>query len=89
VWLYAAATRSYDQFRPGSDPVWLNDSRRLIFADGGRLFIADTVLRISRELLSMPDQQLDQPRLSRDNLHLYFSHRGIDANVWVMTVGTF
>jgi Tol biopolymer transport system component len=89
VWLYSAATQSYDQFRPGSDPVWLNDSRRLIFADGGRLFIADTVLRISRELLSMPDQQLDQPRLSRDNLHLYFSHRGIDANLWVMTVTGF
>jgi Tol biopolymer transport system component len=86
VWLYSAATQSYDQFRPGKHPVWLNDSRRLIYADGGRLFIADTALRLSRELLSMPDQQLDHPRLSRDNLHLYFSHTGIDANLWVMTV---
>lgn len=89
VWLYTAATQSYDQFRPGSDPVWLNDSRRLIYADGGRLFIADTALRISRELLSMPDQQLDQPRLSRDNVQLYFSHRGIDANLWVMAVKVY
>lgn len=86
IWLYTAATRSYDQFRPGKHPVWLNDSRRIIYADGGRLFIADVMLRISRELFAMPDQQLDYPRLSRDNLHLYFTHTGVDANLWMMTL---
>ena len=86
VWLYSAATRTYDQFRSGKHPVWLNDSRRIIYAEGGRLFIADVGLRISRELLSMPDQQLDHPRLSRDNVHLYFTHTGVDANLWVMTL---
>jgi dipeptidyl aminopeptidase/acylaminoacyl peptidase len=89
VWLYSAATQSYDQFRPGKHPYWLNDSRRLIYAEGGRLFMADVVLRISRELLSMPDQQLDHPRLSRDNLHLYFTLTGVDANLWTMTLRDF
>ena len=86
VWLYSTATRTYQQFRPGANAVWLADSRRLIYAYGGRLFMGDAVLRISRELFSMPDQQLDSPRLSRDNRHLYFSGGGIDANLWLMAL---
>jgi tricorn protease len=84
VWIYSTAGRSYQQFKPGNNPVWLADSRRLIYAYGGRLFMGDAVLKISRELFSMPDQQLDAPRLSRDNLHLYFTGGGTDANLWVM-----
>jgi Tol biopolymer transport system component len=86
IWLYSAETRAYDQFRPGKHPYWLNDGRRLVYSDGGRLFIADAILRISRELLSMPDQQLDHPRLSRDNRHLYYTVAGVDANLWLMNV---
>jgi Tol biopolymer transport system component len=86
VWLYSVADRTYKQFRQGGNPVWLSDSRRLIYAFGGRLFMADAVLKISRELLSMPDQQLDSPRLSRDNRYLYFTGSGTDANLWMMTM---
>jgi Tol biopolymer transport system component len=86
VWFYSLQTRSYEQFRPGTSPVWLKDSRRFIYAYGGRLFMADSYLKISRELLAISDKQLDKPRLSRDNLHLYFSAGGDDANLWVMTL---
>jgi Tol biopolymer transport system component len=86
VWIYSAETRGYHQLRLGGNPVWLQDGRRLIFASLGKLFIADAELKISRELLSIPDQQLDQPRLSPDNRYLYYTHLGADANLWVMTV---
>jgi hypothetical protein len=85
LWSYSLATRSYQQFWPGTSPIWLADSRRLIYSYGGDLYMADSVLRISRELLSLPDQQLDGPRLSRDNRHLYFTGSGTDANLWLMT----
>jgi Tol biopolymer transport system component len=86
VWIYTRETQRYQQFRQGAHPVWLRDSRRLIYAYSGRLYIADAVLGISRELFGMPDQHLDAPTLSRDNLHLYFTHAGTDANLWVMNV---
>jgi len=86
VWIYSAEARTYEQLRLGANPVWLNDSRRLIYAYGGRLFLADVSWKISRELLALPDQDLDAPRLSRDNLHLYFTRGSTDANLWLMTV---
>ena len=86
IWFYSLPTRSYQQFWPGTNPVWLADSRRLIYAYGGHLFMADAVLRISRELLVLPEQQLDGPRVSRDNRQLYFTGSGTDANLWLMTV---
>jgi Tol biopolymer transport system component len=86
VWLYSVDGHSYTQLKPGTNPAWLSDSRRLVYAYGGDLYIADTVLKISRELLSIPDQQLDSPRVSGDNRELYFSESGTDANLWVMTV---
>jgi Tol biopolymer transport system component len=86
VWIYSADTRKYDQLRIGSGPVWLADGRRLIYASLGRLFMADAGLKISRELLAVPDQYLDGPRLSGDNRFLYYTHAGADANLWVMTV---
>jgi dipeptidyl aminopeptidase/acylaminoacyl peptidase len=89
VWIYSSDTRAYEQFRPGANPVWLNDSRRLIYDYGGQLFMADAVLKISRELLSVPDQQLNSPRLSGDNRYLYYSHAGVDANLWVMNVRSY
>jgi TolB protein len=86
VWIYSIETRSYERIRPGGNPVWLNDSRRLIYAYAGRLFIAEAVWKITRDLLALPGQELDAPRLSRDNLQLYFSRGGMDANLWFMTV---
>ena len=89
VWIYTRASTSYHHFHPGANPVWLKDSRRLIYAYSGRLYMADAHLRISRELFAMPDQHLDLPRLSRDNLHLYFTHAGVDANLWIMNVRAY
>jgi dipeptidyl aminopeptidase/acylaminoacyl peptidase len=85
VWIYSSATREHYQLRPGSSPVWLNDGRRLIFSAEGRLFIAEAVLKISRELIALGDQSLGSPRLSPDNRQLYFTSEGVDANLWMLT----
>lgn len=86
VWIYSADTQVYTPLRAGEDPVWLRDGRRLVFSSSGRLFIADGVLKISRELLSLEGQHIATPRLSQDNRFLYFSLNGTDANLWVMTI---
>ena len=86
VWIYSTATREHYQLRLGTSPVWLHDSRRLIYASEGRLYLAEAVLTISRELLSLADQTLEAPRLSPDNRRLYFTADGVDANLWLLTV---
>jgi dipeptidyl aminopeptidase/acylaminoacyl peptidase len=85
LWIYTAAARDYQQLRPGRSPVWLNDSRRLIYASDGKLYLAEAVLKIARELLALADQSLDAPRLSPDNRVLYFAAEGVDANLWLLT----
>jgi dipeptidyl aminopeptidase/acylaminoacyl peptidase len=86
VWIYSAASREHYQLRSGKSPVWLTDSRRLIYASDGRLYIAEAVVKVARELLVLAGQNLDAPRLSSDNRRLYFSAEGIDANLWLLTV---
>ena len=49
--------------------------------------IAEAVLKISRELIALPDQTLGAPRLSTDNQRLYFTAEGADSNLWMMRVG--
>jgi Tol biopolymer transport system component len=86
VWIYSVDTRSYESLRGGTNPVWLNDSRRLIYASNGRLYIADTVLKAARELLVLPEDELDLPRLSHDNQQLYFTRGGTESDLWIMRV---
>lgn len=86
IWIYMPERGSYEHFRQGATPFWLNDSRRLVYAYDGRLFIADGVLKISRELLSIADQQLASPVLSRDNTRLFYTAAGVDADLWIMNV---
>ena len=86
VWIYSPLAREHYQLRHGKSPVWLNDSRRIIYASDGRLYIAEAVLKVARELLVLAGQNLDAPRLSPDNRRLYFSAEGIDANLWLLTV---
>lgn len=86
VWIYSTAARDHYQLRPGKSPIWLSDSRRLIYASEGKLYLAEAVFKIARELLVLADQSLDAPRLSPDNRLLFFTAEGIDANLWLMTV---
>jgi dipeptidyl aminopeptidase/acylaminoacyl peptidase len=84
IWIYTPARGSYEHFRQGANPIWLNDSRRLVYDHDGRLFLAEAVLKISRELVAAPDQQLSHPGLSRDNTQLFYTRTGVDADLWVM-----
>ena len=86
VWIYSTTSREHYQLRVGKSPVWLNDSRRLIYASDGRLYLAEAVVKVARELLVLAGHTLDAPRLSPDNRRLYFSAEGIDANLWLLTV---
>jgi eukaryotic-like serine/threonine-protein kinase len=70
----------------GEWPVWLSDSRRLLFSHQGKLFLLETSSGKYRELLSLPQPTLGSVGLSRDEKTIYFTLMEAEADVWLMTV---
>ncbi|HUF24203.1 MAG TPA: protein kinase [Vicinamibacterales bacterium] len=69
----------------GEWPVWLADSRRLLFSHRGALFLLDSATGDRRELLSLPQASLGSVGLSPDNRTIYFTLRSAEADIWMMT----
>jgi Tol biopolymer transport system component len=71
----------------GEWPVWLPDSRRLLFVSRGREYhILDTRTRAVSRIWSSVRDTLGPPRLSRDGRTLFFQRRVTEADVWVATL---
>lgn len=70
----------------GEWPVWLRDSRRLLFSHQGKLFLLDTGSGAFREVISLPQPTLGSVGLSQDEKTLYFTHMAAEADVWLMTL---
>lgn len=70
----------------GEWPVWLRDSRRLLFSHDGTLFLLDTASGKSREVLSLQQPSLGIVGLSRDEKTLFFTLKPAEADVWLMTI---
>ena len=86
VWIYNVPSRLYEPLVSGSGPTWLSTSRRLIFASDGRLMMLDLPSRYTREILAVPDLQLDAPFLSPDDRRLYFNRNNNESNIWLLTL---
>jgi len=88
VGTYDFESRRYDWITDFGDwPLWLNDSRRILFVNGGRIMILDTRSRKYESVLDVFDGDLDpgSPGLSRDNRTLYFTFVAAEADIWVMS----
>jgi Tol biopolymer transport system component len=85
VWVYSFETKTYSRIAAGVTPVWLGDNRRLLYAFGGRLFVADTDSKQTRQILERTGEALGDPSLTRDGRSLYFTHATTGADIWLMT----
>ena len=70
----------------GEYPVWLGDSRRLLFKDQSKLYLIDSQSGKPREILSVAPYGIDMLALSRDNRLLYFSSAVTEADIWLATL---
>jgi Tol biopolymer transport system component len=70
----------------GGFPLWLRDSRRLLFVAGGRLLLLDTNTKQPRELFSVAPHRIEGFTLSRDDRQIYFSRASNEADIWLMSV---
>src|SRR6266571_1817062 len=79
------STRKLTDF--GSFPVWLSDSRRLLFQDQSKLYLIDSQSKKSHEVLSVaPHEFGNGVTLPRDDRLIYFSLVTVEADIWLMTL---
>ena len=87
IMVYSFASARYELFpHRGSGPIWLNDNRRLIYAELTRLYLLDTLTGQRRELYSVAPNNLGRLSLSRDNRRLYYSLFTPEADIWLVSL---
>jgi hypothetical protein len=87
--VYTFSDHRYDRFviGVGSYPIWLNDNRRVLFHEGGTLYLLDRLTGKWRELLILkPPSQIGNYALSRDNKRLYYTSGSNEADIWLLQV---
>lgn len=88
ILVYSLESQHYEKLTDfGARPVWLSDSRRLLFDHQGKLYLIDSRSKKVRELLSVaPHGFGNGVTLSRDDRQIYFSLVTTEADIWLMTL---
>jgi Tol biopolymer transport system component len=68
----------------GTFPVWLSDSRRLMYASQDKILLTDTLSGKTHEILSTAPPVFFG--LSPDDRLLYFTKVVVDADIWLSTL---
>jgi DNA-binding winged helix-turn-helix (wHTH) protein len=85
---YSFRTRSFDVLTDfGEHPVWLPDSRRILFVTGGTdFFVIDAVTKRSRKVYTGTREVVGPPRLTGDGRTAYFTRRITASNIWLLKI---
>jgi Tol biopolymer transport system component len=87
VVIYSFAAQSYRRVSDrGRQPIWLNDNRRLIYVDLGKMYLLDTLTGRERSFYSIDPDNFGTFMLSPDNRRLYFSRFSSEADVWLLSL---
>jgi len=89
VLTYDLRTRRFERLTDfGEYPVWLPDSRQILFVSGGgkAFYIVDRVTKQVRRIFSAGRDALGPPRLSRDGRRIFYSRRVTEADLWMVTL---
>jgi Tol biopolymer transport system component len=68
----------------GEWPLWLQDDRRILFADHGKIFILDSESKKYHEVFPVAEGDIGSPGLSRDNRVIYFTFVATEADIWLL-----
>jgi Tol biopolymer transport system component len=90
IMTYSLRSRTFERFTDfGGYPVWLPDSRHVMFVAGGRSFhVVDTRTREVRKVFSVERDIIGPPQLTRDGREAYFTRRVTEGDIWLLTIST-
>jgi Tol biopolymer transport system component len=85
--LYSLRTKTYQNLTESGDhPAWLQDSRRLLFVDAGKIVMIDRESGQITDLLSVkPNVVMSLGQLSRDNKTIAYSAEQREADIWLIS----
>jgi Tol biopolymer transport system component len=87
IWIYSLDTGQYARLTDGgSDPVWLNDGRRLLFVQQGKLYLLDSQTKKAQELLSASPHSIGRATLAPDNRIIYMQLSSTESDIWLATL---
>ena len=88
ILVYSLESQQYEKLTDfGASPVWLNDSRRLLFRNQGKLYLIDSQSKKIHEVLSVAPHEFGiGVTLPRDDRLIYFSLITTEADIWLMTL---
>jgi Tol biopolymer transport system component len=86
--VYSFDSQQYEKLTDfGSVPVWLSDSRRLLFQQHDKLYLIDSQSKKIHEVLSVaPHEFARGVTLPHDDRLIYFSLLTTEADIWLMTL---
>ena len=65
-------------------PMWMSDSRRLVFGHEGKVFVIDTATKRVREVLSRRGEQVRSVDVSADGRLLYYTVPSSESDIWLL-----
>ena len=82
--IYSMASQTYIRLTDfGQWPVWLPDSRHILFVSGGNgLYLVDRETAEVRQIFASGRDVLGPPRLTQDGRTVYYSRRITEADIW-------
>lgn len=85
---YSLESHQYERLTDfGEWPVWLPDSRRVLFvANGKDFYVVDSSSKQVHKVFSAGRDIIGPPRLTRDGKTAYFSRRVTESDIWLLTL---
>ena len=86
--VYTLGSRTYQRLTTyGQWPVWLPDSRHLLFVSGGNAFyILDRETRSVRKVFAVTRDVIGPPQLTPNGRTMYYTRRVTEADIWLATL---
>jgi dipeptidyl aminopeptidase/acylaminoacyl peptidase len=87
IGIYSLDSRGVDWITDrGASPLWLSDSRRLLFGDGDKIRLVDSQSRKVREILPVAPNSIGALSVPGDDRRIYFSVTVAEADIWLMSL---
>jgi Tol biopolymer transport system component len=85
---YSLRSRTFERLTDfGGYPVWLPDSRHVMFVSGGRQFyVLDMRSHKVEKVFSVQRDVIGPPELTRDGREAFFSRRVTEGDIWLLTL---
>jgi Tol biopolymer transport system component len=85
ILIYTFETNDFERITDfGARPIWLRDSRRLLFRDAGKLFLVDSETKKVQEISLHSPRPVIEYGLTGDNRTLYYTLATTEADIWLL-----